>query len=410
MYLTTSSGYVYALNADTGELVWGGRYAETVSGNCCGGTMFAPAVHDGVVYVNVSSNPETATDHGGPYVLAIDPHTGDVIWRGDSVATEPGAFTNTSAVYFDGMLFMGISEPESGFTHIGGFAIVDANTGALLKRTRTIPDDDAAAGYSGGGIWTTAAVDPETKYAYAGTAQPAGSTGPETELSNAILKIDLDRTRSTFGEIVGAVKGTWDDLPYVDVDFAASPTLYRAADGRAMVAELQKSGWLHAAFTRTMTHAWSRQVGPPTIYSNHSSTATDGKNIFVVGAWPGELWSIKGSGNSSLDDTSGVPNWVSPVASGLAANPVAYANGVVYIADGKGFLDAFDGITGIPLLHRPMSLDTLGPCTNLGGGVAIARNTVYAACGERPSPDSSPAAFGATDAPSGWIVAYGLGS
>ncbi len=397
VFITTSSGYVYALNADTGDLVWKDRFSETVQGVCCGGTLHAPAVHDGVLYLNVSLNPEHATDEQGPHVLAVNAHTGDIIWRSESVATEEGAYTNTSAVYFDGLVWIGISNPEGGTHWIGGFAVLDAETGEILKRTRTIPRDQFEAGFGGAAIWSTAAVDVETKTGYAGTGQPSPWDGPESEFANAIVKFDLDRDSDTFGEILGAVKGTWEGAPYIDVDFGASPTLYTDTLGRKMVAAYQKSGWLHAGYRRTMTHAWSEPLSPAgTPLGNYTSTATDGTNIFGVGTFPGQMWSINGS--------TGDRNWVSPVITTFGANPVAYANGVVYHADGKGFLDAYDSATGIPVLHRPMSLDTGAPCTNIGGGVSIARNTVFSVCGERDVSHG----FGPVDADSGWVIAYRL--
>ena len=408
-YITTSSGWVFALNADSGELVWNERLATTVSGVCCGGTLFAPAVVDGVLYVNVSNNPETSPDLSGPHVVAMDAHTGQILWRSLNVASEPGAYTNSSAVYYDGMIFIGISNPEMGFHYIGGFALVDAETGVIIKRTHTIPEEQSAQGYAGGAIWSTAAVDPATGYAYAATGQPSDWAGKESERVNAILKIDLARARDangdpvaseaitnpTFGEIVDARKGTADDPPYIDVDFAASPNLYHDADGNQMVAAFQKSGWLHAAHTRHMTPAWSTPLAPfGTALGNYSTTATDGTNIYGVGTYPGQMWKI--------DGTTGRPLWVSPVLTTIGGNPVTYANGVVYHADGKGFLDAYDAATGAPLMHRPMSLDTGGLCTNAGGGVSIARNTVYAACGDRGVQFN----IGPTDDPGGWIIAY----
>lgn len=413
VYITTSSGHVFALNADSGALVWTDDIAETVEGVCCGGTLFAPAVRDGVLYLNVSNNPETSQTLTGPHVIAMDAHTGSVLWRSDNVASENGAYTNSSSVYYDGMIFIGISNPEMGFHYIGGFALVDAETGEIIKRTRTIPEDQEAAGYAGGSIWSTAAVDPETGYGYVATGQPSDWTGKESERVNAILKIDLARARNAsgapvpseeitnpnFGEIVDARKGTPDDAPYIDVDFAGSPNLYHDVEGNQMVAAFQKSGYLHAAHTRHMTAAWSTPLAPYGFaLGNYSSTATDGSDIYGVGTYPGQIWRI--------DGTTGLPKWVSPVVTTIGGNPVTIANGLVYHADGKGFLDIYDGETGVPLVHRPMSLDTGGLCLNIGGGVSVARNTVFSVCGDRGAQFS----FGPTDEPGGWVIAYRLPS
>jgi len=424
VFMTNSSGHAYALNADNGELVWAKRYEETVQGVCCGGTMFAPAVVDGVMYINVSHNPTTATDEKGPYVLALDAHTGDIIWASDHVAFEDGAYTNSSAVYVengdDDLIWIGISNPEDELNQTGGFALVDASPacsaesadvcttsvdgatgGEVVARTRTVPDSQHDKGMGGGSIWSTAAVD-EDLYAYAGTGQPSCWACPESEFVNAIIKFDVDRNRETFGQIVDVHKGNWDSelrgdsVYYIDVDFAASPTLLDDANGEQVVAELQKSGWVHAAHTRHMSRAWSVPVsGYGTAVGNYSSTATDGDgNLFVHGTFPGQVL--------SLDGTTGIPNWVAPAPTIAGANPLTYANGVVWLASGLGILHAFDAASGVPLLARPMALDTAGLCMNAGGGVAIARHTVYAVCGD------GEVGLSANEGTGGWVVAYRL--
>jgi len=404
VYLTTASGYVYALNADTGALVWKNRVEETVTGVCCGGTMFAPAVHNGVVFINVSHNPNTATDHIGPYIIALNATTGSVVWKSAPVAAENGAFTNSSAVVFEGMVWIGICNPEGTYwptpgigelDTAGGYALLDERTGAMIHREYTIPADQMAKGFGGGSIWSTIAIDPASKFGYVGTGQPSTSD-KESERTNAIIKIDLDRSRATFGQIVDSYKATWDDPPYIDVDMAASPTLYHDANGQQMVADFQKSGWMHAAYTRDMSRAWAEPLSPfGTALGNYTSPATDGKNLFGVGAFPGQIFSVNGQ--------TGIPNWILPIGSPVAANPVSFANGLVYHADGKGVLNIIDAATGAPVLMRPMQVDVSAACTNAGGGVAIARNTVFSVCGDGPG---NP--IGTNTGKSGWVIAYGL--
>lgn len=414
VYLTTGSGYIYALNADSGKVVWRGRYEKTVEGVCCGATLFAPTVKDGVLYQLVSRNPETAGNGKGPYAMALDAHSGDVIWRSEPVATEEGSYTNASAVLYKGLLLMGISGPEGGDHNIGGYAILDAKTGEIIVRVHTVPHSMVEQGYGGGSIWTTAAVDEATGYAYAGTGQPSRPYAEHHRI-NAIVKIDLDRRRSTFGRIVDSYKATPDSrthntaacqegppelghatCTYTDVDFGASPTLVRDSFGRQLVVEYQKSGVLHAAYTDGMIGAWETLLAPfGHAPGNYASTATDGKNIFGAGTYPGQVISVH-------RDYGGY-NWAVPVPTAFGANPLAYANGVVYHADGKGILHAFDSATGAPLLHRSMQADAGGQCLNVGGGVAIARNIVYAVCGERGA-----TFFGPSDVETGWVIAYKL--
>lgn len=411
VYMTTGSGHIYALNADTGEVVWKGRYAETVNGVCCGSTLFAPTIQNGVLYQLVSRNSDTAGRGKGPYAMALDSQTGKLLWKSESVATEPGAYTNASTVLYDGLIFFGISGAEGGNQNAGGYAILEARTGKVLMRVHTVPNSQVEDGFGGGSIWTTAAVDTKTGYAFAGTGQPT-NPNREHERINAILKIDLNRDHGTFGQIVDAYKATPDsklhnqapcqDGPqeastatcaYTDVDFAASPTLLKDSRGNPIVVEYQKAGVMHAAYSDTMQKAWEALLSPVGAPGgNYASTATDGKSVYGVGTYPGQMF--------SLDRDFGGYQWVSPVVTTVGANPVTYANGVVLTADGKGFLDAYDAALGTPLVHRSMQSDIGEACLNTGGGIAVARNTIYAVCGERD------VTFGPSDVATGWVIAY----
>jgi len=399
VYVATNYGYIFALNADTGDLVWQYRAPNN-------GIIYGPTVADGVVYVNVGPRRTFVAQPGGhgteteesPYFLAFDSRSGELLWQSVLFPWEVGVDSNTSAVYFDGMLWSGIDNPEGGFHTVAGFVLWDASRecsegtvafcahpveeatgGTIVKYTKMIPPDQEAAGFAGGGPWTTAAVDPETKYGYFGSAQPSGYFDRESEFTNSIIKFDFDRERSTFGEIVGVLKGTSDgESGYIDVDYGGSPTIFNDVDGRQIVAELQKSGWVHAAYTRHMAHAWSApQMGFGTALGNYTSVATDGTNVFGVGSYPGQAFSLNG--------TTGLPNWITPIGPTVGSGNMAYANGVVYYADDKGILFGFDAATGVPVLTKSLAVDNGGDCgerAGMGSGVVIARNTVYVPCGD----------------------------
>lgn len=108
---------------------------------------------------------------------------------------------------------------------------------------------------------------------------------------------------------------------------------------------------------------------------NADSPAGAGTTVYTVGT-PGGLM-------DALDQTTGTPQWVSPLLDGMHYESVSFADGVIYTIDSKGFLDGFDAATGAPVLHRSLSADTseaiLTPLNS--AGVAIARHTVYVADG-----------------------------
>jgi polyvinyl alcohol dehydrogenase (cytochrome) len=318
----------------------------------------------------------------------------------------PSGSSNASAVVYKGLLFAGFSEtggeiaaPEGGGNYRGGYAVVDVRTGEVLVNRYVISDKDNKKGYGGAGIWSTAVVSRKTGYLYVGAGNPFGRK--EHELSNSILKIDMNRKRRTFGDIVGFQHGNPDqyqaaltplgDLPtctatnlpttfehpecgQIDLDFGAAPNLFNDSKGREIVGTLQKSGMYHAVYTKNMKEAWSAMVGQPCASCNADATAFDGEKVYAVGAPGGVLVAI------NKDD--GSIAWRSPVVDGTHYQAVSVANGVVYTMDTKGNLDTFDAVGGLPIFSRPMAADSGGAfCSSLSGGVAIAEGHIFAPCG-----------------------------
>jgi outer membrane protein assembly factor BamB len=393
VYTATSFGHVMALNAKTGEVVWRAAplpgdsiawHANVITGS--------PTVTEDTVYVAVNRT-------GSPYVAALDRETGEVEWT-TTIAFRDSNTTVPSPVYHNGLIFQGFSGFEFEEDARGGYAIVDAETGELLVHRYTIPDEDYDEGYRGAGIWCTAAIDVETSYAYACTSNPAREM--EHEYTNSLLQIDLDPNRTeTFGEIVGHYEGTPDSyvralrehpaceqfgfigMPYysipcfqLDLDFGASPHLFRDSDGELVVGNLQKSGVYHAVYADDMEGKWTTTIGPPCIWCNAASPAHDGEKVYTVSGLAAKMF--------ALDIDSGLYQWVSPVGNIFHYQPVSLANGVAYTINGLGTLVGYDTETGAPVLVRSISEDgnTLMAEVN-SNGVAIAYSTLYAPAGDR---------------------------
>lgn len=392
-FVATDGGHVYALNADTGAVVW---HVQAPSG---GGINSTLAVDDGRVFANVSRS-------GSPYTIALDQATGVLLWE-TTVDTQPGSDTYASPVVFDGLVFAGVSgaaaetsmDESERYAFQGAFVLLDAADGSVVKKTWAIHEpaaDGIGDGYAGAAIWSTPAVDEEMGFAYVGAGNPF-QPQKEHPHANAVLKIDLRPDSTTFGEIVGSYKGDVDEFfpalselpcgdisgnppPWypqgvgacadIDLDFGASPNLF-VAGGKKIVGDGQKSGVYHAFDADTMAGEWKAQLGPPGMVGGIVGSATvAGSSLVGPVTQGGYLWSV-GSADGGLQ-------WAAPTADGAHyAHQTSSANGVVYTMDLKGFLQAFDAASGTPLLHTPVG-PVQSAAGGLGGGVAVARNTVYA--------------------------------
>lgn len=396
VFVGSGGGFVYALDAGTGAIVWRTQLAASPRG--IGGAIVGSVAIDGN-RVLVAVNQENA-----PYAAALDKRTGAVLWTSAPIDTFPGSYTNASATVFKNLMVLGFSTNEGDSDGQGGFSILDTATGAILKKTYTVPPADQALGYAGGGIWATPAYDAATKYAYVGTGNPFSKT-IEHPHTNSIVKIDLNQDNATFGEIVDYYKGNIDqylpelaplrdtvvcaeteflfdpsdiDSPacgQLDLDFGASPNLFVDSQGRTLIGELQKSGVYHVADTATMDLAWTQLMGGSCFLCNAASTAFDGTAVYGVGT-PGGVM-------SSLEKNTGSLRWAQPIADGTHYQSTSTAAGVTYVVDAHGLFRGFDSATGNPVVTRPVALDLGLTDLNAGGigsnGIAIANHTVYAA-------------------------------
>jgi polyvinyl alcohol dehydrogenase (cytochrome) len=416
-FVTASNGGVYAVNAATGALVW--RHLFTVITPGLGGAIVGGVTVDGSQRVDVIVN-ETGDAAGhGPYVAALDINTGSLVWASKPLNGGSGYYSNATPQVIDDAVFAGFSPAEGDSAGQGGFALVDAESGNIIKVTDTISAADQAQGFAGGGIWSTPAWDPHSGFAYVGAGNPYSKT-QEDPHTNAILKVDLRDGSPTFGAIVAAYKGNVDQYTQslqalsqtplcsasatapdplddpacgqLDLDFGAAPNLF-TANGHQVVGDLQKAGVYHVADAGSMAPVWSTIVGATCQACNAASTAVDGATVLGESAPGGVLF--------GLDRSSGSRQWLTPVADGTHYEAISEADGVVYTIDTAGFFDAFDAASGLPIMRRQMTQDTSFPMGALtSGGIAIAYHTLYVGASGGPG-NGLPEA--------GFLIAYRAG-
>jgi polyvinyl alcohol dehydrogenase (cytochrome) len=244
------TGWFYALQAETGALLWKVHVEEHDSTRLTA----AATAHDGVVYVPVSSWEEAR---------AADPKYPCCTFRGSVVALRISDGKQLWKTY--------LVEParERGKTTTG--------VGAF--------------GPSGVGVWATPTVDAKRGRLYAATAD--NYSVPATSMSDAVVALDLKTGRIewskqfTAGDVFSGAcpskAASCPDGPGPDYDFAASVILTTRAGSDVLLAG-QKSGIVHALDPdKQGAILWQTRVGKGgTSGGVQWGMAADGSQIYAA--------------------------------------------------------------------------------------------------------------------------------
>ena len=181
MYTSGAWGVVYAVNAATGEQIW--RYDPPLDPSynrhaCCDVVNRGVQVWEGLVYVGTLDG----------YLVALNAESGEVVWRTDTITDRNRSYTITSAPQVaKNVVVIGNSGAEYGVR--GYVTAYELRTGEQAWRFYTVPGDPdngfehpeleiAAATWDpdslwdcggGGTVWGQMAYDPELDLLYIGT-------------------------------------------------------------------------------------------------------------------------------------------------------------------------------------------------------------------------------------------------
>jgi alcohol dehydrogenase (cytochrome c) len=176
MYMITGNDDVFALNAKTGQILWEywSGIDQKITTVCCGWDNRGLAMGEGMLFFGqLDSN-----------MVALDMQTGKVVWKTPIEQWENGYTITSAPLYYDGMLYVGISGGEFGVR--GRVTALDAKKGEILWRAYTLPGPGEAGSETwplgtdhamrgGATVWNTPALDPELGLIYFAT----GNCGPD---------------------------------------------------------------------------------------------------------------------------------------------------------------------------------------------------------------------------------------
>ncbi|WP_027943508.1 PQQ-dependent dehydrogenase, methanol/ethanol family [Amycolatopsis taiwanensis] len=240
MYVSGWDGWVWAIDARTGQNLWIYKHAIPFDTSlCCGNVNRGVAVAQGKVFV-VTLN---------AHVLALDATTGRAVWDTTYGDVRAGESATVAPLIVKDMVIVGSSGGEFGVRgHLDAFKL---ETGERVWRTymvpkpgepgsETWPSDGEAWARGGGNCWITSTFDPETNLLYCGTGNPGpdfdGEVRPGDNLyTDSVVAIDVDT-----GEMRWHYQCTPHDL--WDYDSTMECILFDQGDQK-LLAHFDKNGY-----------------------------------------------------------------------------------------------------------------------------------------------------------------------
>jgi alcohol dehydrogenase (cytochrome c) len=257
MFLSGWDGHVWALNAETGQLLW--RYHHAIPLDvplCCGNLNRGVAVANGKVFFTTANG----------QLIALDARTGAVAWRKSWLDPRAGESSTLAPLIVKNMVIVGSSGAEYGVRgHIDAF---DIDTGQRIWRRYTVPAPgepgsetwgDREAAYRGGGsAWITGTYDPKLNLLYWGTANAGpvfdGKNRPGENLyTNSVLALNPE-DGSTLWHYQFTPHDLW------DYDGVNENILFEQ-DGRPLLAHFDRNGYLFILDRRTGERVRITQFG-----------------------------------------------------------------------------------------------------------------------------------------------------
>jgi polyvinyl alcohol dehydrogenase (cytochrome) len=385
VFITTQTGAVYSLDADSGCTRWGFQATAGLRGGVSvGESNGAPAVFFG---------------EAGATVIALNAQTGALLWKirpADHYAT----MITATPRFYKGVIYQPLASFEEALgadqkvqccTYRGSVVALDANTGKKLWQTFTIADaakptgktsvGTAKFGPSGASVWSSPTIDEQRGVLYVATGD--NYSDPPTLTSDAILAMDLKT-----GELLWTRQLTENDAFNTgcgtpspancpeskgpDHDFGQPPILVQLDGGKRALVIGQKSGMVHAVDPDEKGKVlWQTRAGDGSALGGSQwGSAADAQKVYVAISDVGiggvadpkspvgyrlVLDPKKGGGLHALDLKTGKIVWSAkpaPCADGRTdcspaqSSAVTAIPGVVFSGSLDGHLRGFSSSTG----------------------------------------------------------------
>ncbi|MEM9169370.1 MAG: PQQ-binding-like beta-propeller repeat protein [Pseudomonadota bacterium] len=292
IFVGSQDGTVYAFDLETGCTKWTQRVSAEV--------------RTGIIVDAATERLYFGDFLGRAY--AADAKTGEILWR-TKVDDHPNATITGTPTLGDDFLYVPVSSLEvtsaadptyACCTFRGALAALNPETGAVVWKTHTIPEEPSAFGEtsigtkifgpSGAPVWTAPTYDAKRGRVYFGSGENYSS--PADGNSDAVFAIDAKTGEKIWRRQLTA-NDAWnvgcmmdnencpeEDGP--DVDLSAAPLIVPTSEEEDILVVGQKSGVAYGIDIDTGDLLWNRRLGHGGTQGGvHFGMAADGARVYV---------------------------------------------------------------------------------------------------------------------------------
>jgi len=364
LYVTTDD-MTLAINARDCSLLWRAQYlaeqAEVLPKNR-GVAYWAGRLYRGT---------------GDGRLVSYDARTGREVWRkkiGDPLV---GEFASAAPVAWKGMVFTGVSGGELGVR--GRMMAFDAASGRKLWTFDLIPGPgQTGAGtwagdswkHGGGATWSSYAVDEKSGELFVSVDNPAPAFNGKSRAGDNLFTDSVVVLDAKSGRLLWYVQL----LKHDRRDYGASaPAVLMSVEGRSLIAQGSKDGYLYIIDRRT--HRVVSRTAVTTVSAGDAEPTTQG-TLVCPGISGGFLYNSPSFDPRTEALISGTVDWCSTLY--LDPTPPQYAprqefagGRQEHVGTGSGWVTSISAATGKVLWRFQTAAPVFAAVTTTAGGVTF---------------------------------------
>jgi outer membrane protein assembly factor BamB len=309
IYIGSSAGFFYALDANTGTVVWqypaGGTTTLTSTFTCnpsSEGIASSAAVtrvrhHRAVIFA--SPDRSFGGGRGDGRLFALDAATGAEIWKSATPVARltgpaPTDFHEqmgySSPLIYEDRVYVGIGNHCDNPIQKGRVMAVNVDTGAIDPAFTYCSTGTCADTTRGGGVWSSPAAWSDAVYITTGNTKSGAATEPSPNNGLSLIRLNYK---------TGAINWKFQPVPWIldnDPDWSAGATVMHASCG-TIIASTQKDGWTHALNAGSGAKLWSFPPNATPFTTGDGTFHGDSRYMKGIAVWNDVVVAMNGGLN-----------------------------------------------------------------------------------------------------------------